>query len=176
MRAALLIGQAPARSATLDMRAWDSASGRRLAKLMGTTHEHLLETFDTCNLNTTLHGTKGKWDLFDEDEAAHCARYLRRSILWQYPVVLLCGQRVAKAFGLPAPCHERQVIESTYGTRCPISIYAIPHPGGTNRWWNKPENTASGTTYARRCWNHAQLARRGGSGEPYGTWTVLAKG
>lgn len=120
--------------------------------MMGTTLEELLDTFDTCNLNTDLKGTNGKWDLFDRDEANHMARYLTRSITWQYDVVLTCGAQVAKAFGWEAP-----------GTTAlgETAVVSIPHPGGTNMWWNKTENREEGATLARLAW---RLAR--GAGAP----------
>lgn len=166
LRNSLIIGQAPARSADPEQRAWDSASGRRLAKMMGTELGQVLSTFDTCNLNTQLHGTNGKWDRFDLEEARKMAEYLERSILWQYDVVLICGQAVARCFDAKTLSHEvrRYEVPSGKWEVTATHLYAIPHPGGTNMWWNSPENRKLGTAYARRAWQHAEKARRAAQG------------
>lgn len=144
-RRGLIVGQAPARSAGPDTRPWDSASGKRLATMMGTDLETLLETFDTTNLNEELAGTNGKWDLFDETVAEHKAAYLRRSILSEYDVVLACGARVAKALGFPCPGGRWDVRAETW-------TFGVPHPGGTNMWWNDPNHRAKGTAVVRSAW------------------------
>lgn len=154
----LIVGQAPQRSAVPGQRPWDSASGKRLAAMFGVDLREMLESADTCNLNTDLHGTKGKWDVFDVTEARHMADYLGRTQLWRYDVVLLCGQAVAKAFGMLAPTYEHRYFRSptTLTHRLPTTVYAIPHPGGTNLWWNDPEHRRVGENLANRAWKHAR--------------------
>lgn len=49
--------------------------------------------------------------------------------------LIMCGRRVAEAFGEKgAPLFENLC-------ECPERpVYAVPHPSGVNRWWNAPEN------------------------------------
>jgi uracil-DNA glycosylase len=131
-----IIGQAPARSAKPDMRPFDSASGKRLAKWMGTEHAHMLELFHTDNLNVHLLGTNGKYDMFDMDVARARAEELRATWLTHPPLfAVLCGQKVAKAWPLRMPEKYTWYRDAT-GVLCAW----MPHPGGTNMHWNQPEN------------------------------------
>lgn len=152
----LLIGQAPARSAGPETRPWDSKSGQLLAKKMGlTSRQELLDWFETTNLNAELRGTKGKWDLFDEEEAKQVARKIHGTIK-DYALVLCAGKRVAEIMGVPL-LGWRVTKGGTYLT-------GIPHPGGTNMWWNNPINKLIGT---RHCQTVKQVAERfRGSVEP----------
>lgn len=136
-RRLLVVGQAPARSAIPDVtRPWDSASGRRLAAMMGTTRESLLEVCDTINLNPALlPPSTAKWDPFHVGAARAVARVLSTFLHgWEhsYEAVLCCGARVARE--MDAPLLEWR--STTYTER----LGGLPHPGGTNRWYNDPGN------------------------------------
>lgn len=146
----LLIGQAPARSATPETRPWDSASGRRLATKMGISHEFLMDRFDTTNLNAALTGTKGKYDMFDMDEAIDRTELLKEALIadlpiHKYDVVLCCGVRVAGLMIAPLLMHRRNLWAEW--------LSGLPHPGGTNRWYNNPENRRQADAFCRRLGN-----------------------
>lgn len=142
---ALLIGQAPARSAGPDTRPWDSASGRRLAAFMGTTHERLLAVFETDNLNKRLTGTRGKYDAFDTEEAKErAAEFLQRIRAGEWDFVLLCSQKVCKLMGVSM---YRWYVMGKH-----TMVLGLPHPGGTNMTFNKPENHARMTLECRKFW------------------------
>jgi uracil-DNA glycosylase len=137
----LLIGQAPQRDPkTLEpwWRPWDSDSGRRLAKKLGITHEKMMELFDTTNLNKKLLGTSGKWDQFGMTEARERAEQLLDLLPIHYDLILCAGKRVAEL--MDAPFLEVRELGSG-------RIAGIPHPGGTNRWWNSQENRERGNAF-----------------------------
>jgi uracil-DNA glycosylase len=140
----LLIGQAPSRSCGTP---WASDAGRRLARYMGTTHEDLLELFDARNLNACHTGTVGKYDRFDIAEARETAAHMRRYVLPRRRLVVLCGMKVADCFGVAAPGHGLLV------GRC--QFVAVPHPAGTNMWWNDPGNREVGHRLLRAAWEEA---------------------
>lgn len=106
-----------------------------MARKLGISHDVMLDRFDTVNLNAELHGTHGKYDDFDLDEAF--ARSIRLKALLmrghRYDVVLCCGVRVAKL--MDAPLLEVDVTSMTAQR-----LAGLPHPGGTNRWWNDLEH------------------------------------
>lgn len=113
--------------------------------MMGTDLSHLLDVFDTTNLNDVLVGTNGKYDLFDEEMAEYKATYLLHTTIPTYDVVLACGLRVAGALSIPCPGIRWDSYSGTWQL-------GIPHPGGTNRWWNDANKRARGTTVARKAW------------------------
>ncbi len=76
------------------------------------------------------------WSRADASTAA--ARIAR-----DYPdgaTLVLCGRRVAEAFGLAAePPLTRRVIWDL-GGHPGLDVLLLPHPSGLSRWWNDPEN------------------------------------
>ncbi len=100
------------------------ASGNRLREILGLTDEEYLKGTSRCNLCT------GAW-------SAKSAREAAAHILAEEPpgtCVVLCGAKVAKAFGVP--------YGGGYVVRCTdrgLRLLSIPHPSGLNRLWNDPE-------------------------------------
>lgn len=87
------------------------------------------------NLLPEWPGSSGKGSLFPLVEAAEAAASLERSPeLARSSVVLLCGKRVAAAFG-----EERRGYFEPFA-RCGRVWAVVPHPSGVNMWWNEPEN------------------------------------
>lgn len=126
----LIVGQAPQRNTEPHRtgpiwRPWESASGKRLAKMMGMSLEEMLDLFDTTNLNAALRGTNGKYDKFDMKEAGIRAQLLLEEID-RYELVLCCGKQVASLMGAPALNWKRIDVNTWVG--------GVPHPGGTNMW------------------------------------------
>lgn len=137
----LFVGQAPSRSAGRK-RAFDGpGSGRRLASLLGLTLPEFLEEADTANLLPRWPGKHGgkyafreKGDRFPVGQARRRARRMMASgELSRWPLVVLCGRRVARAFGVAAPLLSFERLEGAW-------FMAFPHPSGCNLWWNDPRN------------------------------------
>lgn len=152
----LIIGQAPQRSApdVPEWRPWDSDSGRRLAVKLGMTHEMMMAVSDTTNLNEKLTGTHGKWDDFDANEASGRAKALVDILAdAEYRVVLCCGVRVwrfmCEAAEVPTTRDPDVRLDTIYATY----FAGVPHPGGTNRWWNDEDNAMRGNLFLHRIGN-----------------------
>lgn len=107
--------------------AYETRSGRRMQQLTG----RYLEWQNIFTVNR-------KWSTM-------AAR--RRVVAWtQHPervdgsqVLLLLGNRVARAFDLPSD------VEWLEWYRSPTHAHpmiAVPHPSGRNRWWNDMDNVA----------------------------------
>ncbi len=120
---ALLVGEAPARGTS---RPFEGNSGVRLRELIG---EEAFGRLDLANLYRRpmpRDGHKGS-----HFPVAGARRKAREFSLpgGKGVVVLLAGQRVAKAFGVEAryfePCLLRRRV-----------CYVVPHPSGVNRWYN----------------------------------------
>jgi hypothetical protein len=110
---------------------------------MGITHQELLHYFETTNLNAELKGTNGKWDLFDKDEARETARRIHGQ-LNRYDLILCAGQDVANIMGAP--------LLGWRTTKGGTHMTGIPHPGGTNMWWNMPANRLLGDRHIQTVW------------------------
>lgn len=115
-------------------RALSSDTGKRLAKLLGMNLEEMLNLCDTDNLIREYPGSAGKWDRFPKQEALRGARRIWRR-LGEYDLVLAVGQRVGSTLGVE-PFEILTIGQTT--------LTCVPHTGGTNRWWNEPENRARG--------------------------------
>lgn len=124
---AILVGEAPV-AATVGCEALgpEGASGRRLARILGV--ERVSEVAATVNLfdqPTTV------W-VFEEAEArARSLLDARREARW-----ILCGRRVARAFGLAADAPWMDWSPLDYGRLAAV----LPHPSGLSRWWNESAN------------------------------------
>lgn len=132
----LLVGQAPSRSAG-HARAFDGESGRRLARLLDL--PSIFDAFETVNLLRRWPGKHGgryayreKGDRFPLQAARRSARRLRAT-LTPGRVVVLCGGRVARAFGIDVPALHWARIDGCW-------VLVLPHPSGCNLWWNDPAN------------------------------------
>jgi uracil-DNA glycosylase len=140
----LVVGQAPSRTAGRE-RAFDGASGRRLAKIAGIDFSEFFEVFETVNLLRRWPGKHGgrypyreKGDRFPLGAAKRAARRIARDLERRpRPAVVICGSKVAEAFGLAARFFDWQQVGGT-------PALVIPHPSGCNLLWNVKENRDAG--------------------------------
>ena len=151
----LVVGQAPSKTAG-KVRAFDGASGERLARLLGLSLDAFLRNVDTRNLLGRWPGKHGgkyahrdKGDRFPISAARRRARALQKEIhALRWPVVVLCGRRVADAFGVSAPFLG-------WERRGAIEVLVVPHPSGCNLWWNDRDNAAEARRALRLAYEHA---------------------
>ena len=147
----LLIGQAP--PPTFDPRTHsplypipETASGGRLAAVMGLEASTYLRTFQRINL---LRGFPGKReqpggtrrDRWPRAEARQVAELI--GPLLDGRQVILVGRNVARAFGLvKAPWHEWLTHVVPYPSDQPAraQVAVVPHPSGLNRWYGDEDN------------------------------------
>lgn len=129
-----MVGQAPSRTAG-KLRAFDGASGRRLAKLAQVPWEEFFDRFDTVNLLARWPGKHGgayryraKGDRFPVASARRRAGRIAKTF-GDYRAVVLCGSKVAEAFGLPPRAFEWAIVNGT-------GVFVIPHPSGCNVVYN----------------------------------------
>jgi hypothetical protein len=129
--------------------AFAGRSGARLAVLLGLSLEQFLATCDRVNLLDGWPGRSGgaKGHLFDVGRARTAAGRLR---LTERHVVL-CGLRVASAFGLRRAVFLRPVELGRDEASCVV----LPHPSGIVRWYNSGANVRAASRtlrgMARRC-------------------------
>ena len=136
----LFVGQAPSRTAGR-VRAFDGRSGQRLASLLDLTLAEFLAIVDTVNLLARWPGKHGgkyayreKGDRFPIATARRKANRLKKELhALRHPVVVLCGRRVARAFGVEGEFLSRH-------RRGGIQVLLFPHPSGCSQWWNDPKN------------------------------------
>jgi len=128
----LLVGQAPS-SDTNGRAPFSGRSGRRLAELMGMTHEEFLDRVPATNVLPCYPGKSrgAKGDAFPMNQAVASARTME---FGDAKLVVLVGKNVARAFGRKD--HDYFEEFELRGRRAVI----IPHPSGVNRWWNEPVN------------------------------------
>lgn len=145
----LIVGEAPSMRTS---RPFAGRSGERLADLAGVPLEQLRSRFRLVNLLAYWPGpsASGKGSAFPLAEA--------RSRAGETPLPpgsLLCGRRVAQAFGLGrAPFLEWVEGDArggrTNGAGRPTArVAVIPHPSGVCRWWNDPENVDAARRFLR---------------------------
>lgn len=119
-----IVGEAPSMRTS---RPFAGASGRRLAELADASLDDLRGRFRLVNLlahwpGPNPHGKGAAWN-------ARAARD-RAATVRLPPGSLLCGRRVARAFG-----RSSQPFFEWVG-----GVAVIPHPSGVSRWWNDPGN------------------------------------
>ena len=117
---------------------------KRLAKLMDKRSVDLLVTANLMNLNLKYPGPskpESKYDSFDFAQALIRASHIL-DLADEDDMIIALSRRVADALGagLMEPISKR---------RTQPHIAAIPHPGGTNRWYNDPENRESVSLYLK---------------------------
>lgn len=140
----LLVGQAPARSMAKGTPAFHgSSSGKRLANLLQISEDDLWRLVDTVNLVDEYPGPNGKWDKFPMEEAKQGASHIKREKLnGTYEMVILAGLQTARAWGFNKP--DLFVINTSSVLYRDVfwtyRVVVIPHPGGTNVWYNNPDN------------------------------------
>ena len=141
----LVVGQAPSKTAG-HRRAFDGDSGRRFAKLLGISLEQFLSECDTVNLLRSWPGKHGgayayrdKGDRFPIAAAKRGAvRVMRELDAVRNPILVLCGRRVARAFGVHGDFLQWGVMPSRgHGA---VMFLTIPHPSGCNVWWHDARN------------------------------------
>jgi len=103
-------------------------TGYRLWKMLearrpGVLRKQYLDTFDRRNLVSTI--------AWDKDVAEKSARTMRPELVGR--VVLLLGQDVRRAFGVPPLLVHPQEIDG-------VTWRQLPHPSGRNLWYNEPKN------------------------------------
>jgi hypothetical protein len=112
----------------------ERASGHRLCvKIMGFTDsrrgmQEYLSSFDRVNV------CAGKWSM---KEARGAAQGIRLGA--GHERVVLCGQKVCIAFGIPYEPLLLFVDEQRRSDLPPVRFLILPHPSGLCRFWNQPE-------------------------------------
>jgi hypothetical protein len=143
----LFVGQGPAKSALLNDRALiTSDTWRRLAVLCGTTPEKLTRLADTINILPDHMGRTGKWDkvpplLVGE----HLAVYIRKIVAEKLSpdLTIVLGRWAADAYGL----RGQPYLVARKDEELNLLEVAIPHPGGTNMWYNTVTNREHASNY-----------------------------
>lgn len=95
---------------------------------------------DTTNLILEYPGPNGKWDKFDSTEAKEGVERIKQQLRHTpRELVILAGLKVAQTWlsAMPAtlPLHITYVNEYL-----DQKMLIIPHPGGTNVWYNNPQH------------------------------------
>jgi len=106
------------------------SAGARLCRILGYEQEEYLATFERRNL---LYGTK-----WSAPAARDAATQLRRQEVGSGDALVLCGARVAAAFGIVfEPLARLRRLAGPTGAHVCICL-VIPHPSGLSRAWNDP--------------------------------------
>lgn len=132
MRRVMLIGEAPGRTPGLP---FEGRCGTFLYRLAGV---HPRKAFECRNVLAGYPGPCGCGADFPLAEARQEAAGIVLD-----GVALLCGKRVAAAFGVQPIYFLRQQV----GT---AEVYVIPHPSGVNRWYNSLSNRRRAARFLRR--------------------------
>lgn len=138
----ILIGQAPC-AAHPNGPPFTGRTGARLRRLMG---EDLFTRFDLATVFPSYLGRDASGDLFPMRQArARASAMVGDMEFTSRPAVVLCGHRVAQAFGLGDAAFFRRIVvdlsrSGTFHAPLPVRYYVIPHPAGTSRWWNRSDN------------------------------------
>lgn len=134
-----IVGESPSMRTS---RPFAGASGIRLAQLAGVSLDDLRARYRLVNLLGYWPGPEpsGKGSRFPIDEARDRAATIRLA-----PGSLLCGRRVARAFGLGSVTFFEWT--ATGGAATPVAV--IPHPSGISRWWNEPSHVDEAREFLR---------------------------
>ena len=129
----VIIGEAP--SFQGDGTPFTGPSGRRLCDLLGVPDmDALRQIFELDNI---FHHHAPLWDAFDRRHAQQIAQGKMNSYLTETSSVevIMCGKKVAQAFGHPYDIFRRIQDRN-------VSLWSFPHPSGLNHFWNDPVNVA----------------------------------
>ena len=142
LRKPLVVGQAPGPRSDPD-HPLSGRCGVRLADLCGIKVPDFMERFDRFNLIEKFPGKSGKGDAFPMEQAYAGAVKLLVTGETNGRMVVLLGDNVAAAFGLP-----RGLAPFVWITGFAMLAAVCPHPSGINRWYNDPKNLKR----AKRFW------------------------
>jgi uracil-DNA glycosylase len=139
---ALIVGQAPSCSSGHE-RAFDGASGKRLAACLGMTLLEFLSEFDTANMLRKWPGKHGgKYAYREKGDRFPVAKARRRvwALTQRAEVIVLCGSNVAEAWDIPdwLPVFTWAHYSPAVAWHRYVLIAKIPHPSGCNLLWNDP--------------------------------------
>ena len=136
----LIVGEAPSKNQSPEQPI-EGRIGLRLAVCAGMTLPEFLTFFERVNLLHVRQDTAAHGFQFDEQAAALEAEKFRATFTSERIIILL-GQRVAKAFGItPTDCY---FVQHSIGA---ADVRVLPHPSGINRWWNSKENLDHATLF-----------------------------
>jgi uracil-DNA glycosylase len=131
----IIVGEAPARDFDpLALPFSSPGTERNLERLLGKDWRH---RYNVMNMLQTEQPSSGKGSSFDMDSAKMAFSWMVNAGIFNDVKVLLCGQRVAEAFGLKGIDYFEvvQVPSAKAGMM-------IPHPTGINQWWNDGQTVA----------------------------------
>ncbi len=136
---AIIIGEAPNTKRNGNV-PFEGSSGRRLVNTIG---ECWRMHLDSVNLLPAQHPNENGIGFEFDSAAGHAAaKTLVASVLKpaNYALVLLAGKRVASAFGYDEEFWMPQELCVDVKKKRFARLVIVPHPSGTNRWWNDPGN------------------------------------
>jgi len=146
MNCVVIVGEAPSRQ-NRSGEAFLGPSGAFIRKLMRLPDDQpLTEWFNLCNLLTEWQPNLGKGSGFDEALAKTSAKGMLNTD--PHPWWILCGRRVAKAFGISKTQPYFHWFWWPDGQR-EREVAIIPHPSGVNRKWNDPRVRNMGEGFLR---------------------------
>jgi uracil-DNA glycosylase len=147
-----LVGQAPSRRGD-PRKPLAGPNGQKIARLAGISHDELIGC-RRMHLNTRYRGKRRKGDAFNRAEGnANAGDVL---LDWRVERIVLLGKNVARCFGLRDVPFLAEI--RIYGRRFLI----LPHPSGTNRWWNERRNERRARQVLQRFLRGETVLGRGG--------------
>jgi hypothetical protein len=175
----ILVGEAPARNETwrtldltLALKSVGQHRGRGMVAWLKCIHpwlHHFVEVTTHVNLLSYYPGAERKGSAFPRGPARAQARKLMNAIDLMHKCVnfngrrletpdflLLCGSRVADAFGIHDVKWKYFTEQRILGFSYPAVV--VPHPSGVSRWWNDPANLIRARTYLE--WLGTRARRR----------------
>jgi uracil-DNA glycosylase len=130
-----IVGEAPSQSSD-PKKPFHGASGARLAQLAGLGGVRDLER--AARLVNVLQRWPGFGHAGEKGSKVPIAKAKRAAKKIELVgVVVLAGRRVARAFGLDDAPYFQWFRTDRHG---PCNLVVVPHPSGSNRFWNYPEN------------------------------------
>lgn len=119
--------------------------GDRIASLLGIDDcVTFARRFQRTNLNVSCHGKEGAGHKFHEIEGIKRARLVIDDLSAGDRVVM-CGKRVARAFGFK----KIENLNNVTGEKG-IIFFLLPHPSGLVKFWNDPYRTMVASSRLKR--------------------------